>query len=239
MSKRWMRLVDHGLDGFFGHAGVVLEFHGAAPSLPSLRSRTVPMKLQTAPTRLSPRAQCGDLVGEIEVGGLDADACASCSAPGHRREEGHLGALGQRRRLVAHDLVRAPCARPCRAPGLGIGAGRARSVRRAGAASVVAAVSSGSLPCPMASRMDAKYLTVIFMHSSCRRTAGTARCRRGDGLAGRVVDHAVAPDRRGQHARTLVGETVRGRRPHCAARAGTRGACRRAASRNAAAAAWA
>jgi hypothetical protein len=70
-------LVDHGLDGALGHAGVVLELH-RADGLPSLRSRTVPTKLATAPTPVA-GAQRRHLGAEVEVGGLDPrDPAAWC-----------------------------------------------------------------------------------------------------------------------------------------------------------------
>src|SRR5574343_157212 len=73
--------------------------------LPSLRSRTVPMKLHTAPTRLSLacRAAISSLRLKSWVWMVTRSAMASASGDGG--EERHLGAVDQGLRLVAHDLV--------------------------------------------------------------------------------------------------------------------------------------
>ena len=72
-----VRRVNHGLDGFFGHAGVVLKFQRADFGLGSLIS--VSDSANETTDRADPfvsGTQRVDLVGEIEVFGLNGYALA-------------------------------------------------------------------------------------------------------------------------------------------------------------------
>lgn len=75
---------------------------------PSLRSRTVPTKLHTAPLTPNALAQGGDFGGEVEILRLDADTGSHGRRPclSHRSSgKTNLGALHEERRLIRHDLV--------------------------------------------------------------------------------------------------------------------------------------
>src|SRR5665811_870885 len=77
---------------------------------------------------------------------------------------------------------------------------------------VATSVSRTSLPCPMASRMEAKYLMLTFMGDFQRRSSRQKRGKRDEphpiavrnALARRVINQAVAPNRGSENARALV-----------------------------------
>src|SRR5574344_2569557 len=77
------------------------------------------------------------------------------------------------------------------------------SVRRA--PTVAAVVASSSLPVPIASRIEAKYRTVICIDMLPNRSHQRGKRNKAHAVAGldvrqrRVVDQAIAPDGGGQH----------------------------------------
>ncbi len=74
------RLVDHGLDGFFRHARVVLQLHGA-DALAIVAVANGADEAADGANALVLLAQRGDFGGEIEVAGLDADAGVHAQPP--------------------------------------------------------------------------------------------------------------------------------------------------------------
>src|SRR3954471_24653467 len=78
----------------------------ALTALPSLRSRTVPMKLHTAPTPASSRRSAAiSAATSKSCSWIVTRAPMLASAAGHRREERDLAAFAQHRVVGAHDLV--------------------------------------------------------------------------------------------------------------------------------------
>ena len=203
---------------------------------PSLRSRTVPTKAATAPTPASPARSAATSAprSKSSVWIVTRGAAMRVSAAGDRREEADLGASrerrGSRRTATWFDArsARALAARQR----LGMAAAardqrvaqRGRRRRRRGS----------STSSPGAERLAQRGEVAHLRPSSqqLRERQEAHRVARRDRLPGRVVDQAVGPDRRGQHARALVGEQVEAAVRRCGARAGTRGAGRAAASRS-------
>ena len=214
MSKRAQRLVDHRLDRRARSCRGSARAPSRRPPAPSLRSRTVPMKLATAPTPRIAGAQRRDLGAEVEVVVLDRDARARhadsrqppvtggkkpTSAPSPS------GALSRRRGrwFSALRTARLPAPAPRR------GGRRGRSARRAARRRVAPApTSTASLRRrgPRAARRSSAPAT--FMCSSSANGRKRTVSPRAIVVAAGVVDQAVGPDRRGQHPRALVREQL-------------------------------
>src|SRR5512139_3391993 len=88
---------------------------------PSLRSRTVPMKLQTAPTRLScaRRAAISALTSKSAVW---IETRLAMSASCHRRKESDFAAFAQGRGFIAHHLIQRHAHRAAAGQALGMAA---------------------------------------------------------------------------------------------------------------------
>ena len=199
---------------------------------PSLRSRTVPTKLATAPTPASPARSAATSAprskSAVWIVTALRMACDCQSAAGDRREECHLGAVAQRGAVVGHDLVERASARRGRAPAPRRVRRRARSAASRSAPSVVPAADLDRLArarAPRAATRNSAPGPSCSLQQqppngrNCTVSPRAIACRR------RVVDQAVGPHRRGQHARALVREQISS--PPSAlrrARAGTRGA---------------
>ena len=77
--KAHKSLVNHGFNGFFGHAGVVLQLHAAdAQAVIAVTDRAD--KTADGPDALVIGAQGLNFIGEIEVFGADQDAGESHGA---------------------------------------------------------------------------------------------------------------------------------------------------------------
>ena len=229
MSKRRQRLVDHRLDRALGHAGVVLELHRRDTPAPSLRSRTVPTKAgdrtdAARRPRAAPRPRRRDRSRSCWIV-TRARHGAVTSAAGHRREEGDLGALARAAPSRRTGRGRARSARPCRAPAPRHGAPPRASKR-------VAQVRRAWCPRrPRPPRCAAQRLAqrgeVAHLRPSSQQHPRSGRKRHRvaarDRRAAGVVDQAVGPDRRGQHAELWLANRS-GRPRRCGARAGTRAA---------------
>ena len=166
-----------------------------------------------------------------------ASACFRCrprSAARDRREEGHLPAFAQRSALVAHDLVERHAHGLAARQRARHTARRARSARRAARPASAAAVSTASLPVAqgLAHRGEVAHRDFHVQASSAAKGMNCTMSPACKGWPGRRCRSRRRP-RPPRSARPNSGWRTGPARPRrCAARAGTRGACRRAASRN-------
>src|SRR5574343_1680917 len=94
----------------------------SSPATPVMArvSRTVPTKLQTAPTRRSPARRLTSSA-PTSKSSVWMRTRAMASAPGHGREQTHLGTFAQRGVGTRHDLVDGHADRTAFRQGLGIG----------------------------------------------------------------------------------------------------------------------
>src|SRR6185369_4227497 len=78
---------------------------GADALLSAFRSRTVPTKLHTAPTRLSARRNAATSSARLKSSVWIETRALMSSPAGHRRKEGDLAAIAQGGGFLAHHLV--------------------------------------------------------------------------------------------------------------------------------------
>ena len=100
-----LRRVDHGLDRRLGHARVVLELHALTPLAVAAVAHRADEADDGADARDRPRAAPPLRPTGRSRSRWMRHARRHASAPGDRRKEGHLGAVGEQRVLVAQTLV--------------------------------------------------------------------------------------------------------------------------------------